>query len=129
MQIIRNVIAFLWNILVLAVLIWGGWKLFTSFSFGEILKFGALLALVIFVVWYNVVRIKAARFERAEAEYREIQARYGSAAPAHCAHRYFSFSQTGVPGVVTMTRKWCKICKSDLGPATLKESIFGKRWE
>jgi hypothetical protein len=46
-----------------------------------------------------------------------------------CPHWAVAFSQTGIPGVVTMMRKWWKICRKDLGKAHLKESLLGNRWE
>jgi hypothetical protein len=39
------------------------------------------------------------------------------------------FGQTGTPGVATATTKWCRVCGGNLGPAKLKESPFGNRWE
>ena len=51
------------------------------------------------------------------------------AALAKCAHAFVEFGQTGIPGVVTMTTKWCRVCGANLGPAKLRESIFGDRWE
>lgn len=129
MRVVRNLLEFLWGVFVLAVMGWLGWKLFTTFSFGEIIKLAALLGLATFIVWYIVVRISATRLDRARAEYRELQKQYGSSAPAYCPHRYISLSQTGVPGVVSMTHKWCRICGKHVGTAKLKESIFGNRWE
>ena len=46
----------------------------------------------------------------------------------HCPHRLFTLSQTGVPGVITVTNKWCRVCGKDLGPARLKKSLFGNQW-
>jgi hypothetical protein len=70
------------------------------------------------------------KLEAARAEYAEIEKKYGYiAGREHCPHRVVEFGQTGVPGVVTLTTKWCKVCKKHLGSAKLKTSIFGNRWE
>lgn len=129
MQVIRNFLEFLWGLFVVALLGWLGWKLFTTLSIGEIVKYAALLGIAAFIIWYIVIRVSGARLERARAEYRELQKQHGSSAPAYCPHKYISLSQTGVPGVVSMTHKWCRICGKHVGTATLKESIFGNRWE
>lgn len=67
------------------------------------------------------------RLQRARAEYTEIQSRYGYSAREHCPHRFFSLSQKDI-GVIAMTDKWCKICGKQLGPATLRKSVFGNQW-
>jgi len=70
------------------------------------------------------------KLEIARAEYFEIEKKYGYiAGREHCPHRVVEFGQTGVPGVVTMTTKWCQVCRKKLGAAKLKTSIFGNRWE
>ena len=70
------------------------------------------------------------KLEVARKEYVEIEKQYGSIRGRdHCPHKVVSFGQTGVPGVVTMTTKWCKVCGKNLGPAKLKTSMFGNRWE
>jgi hypothetical protein len=70
-------------------------------------------------------RLAAARdaYERAEFQLGREAARKS------CAHVFTQFGQTGIPGVVTTTTKWCRVCGANLGPAKLKESIFGNRWE
>lgn len=75
-------------------------------------------------------RRKERQLQAFRKEYDELLKKYGYAqAREHCQHGAVTFSQTGVPGVVTMTRKWCKLCGKDLGPAHLKESVWGNRWE
>jgi hypothetical protein len=70
------------------------------------------------------------KLEIARAEYAEIEKKYGYiAGREHCPHRVVEFGQTGVPGVVTMTTKWCKVCRRNLGAVKLKQSMFGNRWE
>ena len=46
-----------------------------------------------------------------------------------CGHEFMQFGQTGIPGIATMTTKWCRVCGQNLGPAKLKKSFFGNRWE
>ncbi len=70
-------------------------------------------------------RIATSRDEFARAEFELGRTR----AQAQCKHEFFELGQTGVPGIVTVTRKWCRVCGANLGPAKLKHSIFGKRWE
>jgi hypothetical protein len=70
------------------------------------------------------------KLKAAEKEYSEIVKKYGSInGREHCPHRVVQFGQTGVPGVVTVTIKWCKVCGKNLGSATLKTSIFGSKWK
>lgn len=69
-------------------------------------------------------RLKAAR----DAYERDEHALGRAAARQKCAHAFVQFGQTGIPGVVTATTKWCRVCGAPLGPAKLKESIFGNRW-
>jgi energy-coupling factor transporter transmembrane protein EcfT len=61
-------------------------------------------------------------------EFQKLQLMHGYNAREHCPHRMVTFSQTGVASVLTFTHKGCKICGKNLGPAKLKESIFGNRW-
>jgi hypothetical protein len=68
------------------------------------------------------------RLQTAREEYCEIQKEHGYNAREHCPHRFFPLSQADA-GVMTMTDKWCKVCGKHLGPAKLKTSIFGNRWE
>lgn len=88
---------------------------------GSIVLFVAVVALISKI--YGDRRLQVAR-----DEYSEIQKEYGYNAREHCPHRFFSHSQTDA-GVMTMTDKWCKVCGKHLGPAKLKTSIFGNRWE
>ena len=70
------------------------------------------------------------KLQNAREEYAEIEKKYGHInSREHCPHKMVAFGQTGVPGVVTMTTKWCKVCGKNLGPATLKTSIFGNKWK
>jgi hypothetical protein len=81
------------------------------------------------IVGHVVSNMEWKKLKAAENEYLEIAKNYGSVnAREHCPHRIVEFSQTGIVGVVTLTTKWCKICGKNLGPAKLKESIFGNRW-
>ena len=70
-------------------------------------------------------RISVSRDEFARAEFELGRTR----AQATCKHEFFELGQTGVPGIVTVMRKWCRVCGANLGPAKPKHSIFGKRWE
>jgi hypothetical protein len=70
-------------------------------------------------------RLAAAR----DAHEREESKLGRAAARKNCAHAFVQFGQTGVPGVAAATTKWCRVCGALLGPAKLKESIFGNRWE
>lgn len=89
---------------------------------------GFLILLIIIVK--AAARRKDRQLQAYRKEYDELEQKYGYIrAREHCPHRAFTFSQTGIPGVVTMTTKWCKICGKDLGPAHLKESVWGNRWE
>ena len=85
------------------------------------------LAIVIAVMRSNR---KAARLEAARREYEANEYALGrEAARAQCKHEFIQFGQTGVPGVITLTTKWCLACRANLGPAKLKESIFGNSWQ
>ncbi len=85
------------------------------------------LAIVIAVKRSNKT---AAKLEAARHEYQKNDYALGrEAARAQCKHEFIQFGQTGVPGVITLTTKWCRVCGANLGPAKLKESIFGNRWE
>jgi hypothetical protein len=88
---------------------------------GSIILFVAVVALIGKI--YSDRRLQIAR-----DEYSDIQKEYGYNAREHCPHRFLSLSQNDV-GVITMTDKWCKVCGKHLGPAKLKRSIFGNRWE
>jgi hypothetical protein len=70
-------------------------------------------------------RLKAAR----DAYQRDEHELGREAARGKCSHASVQFGQTGVPGVATATTKWCRVCGAALGPAKLKESVFGNRWE
>ena len=73
--------------------------------------------------------IESRNLKAALWEHYELERRLGAGkARELCAHRYVTFGQTGVPGVVTMTSKWCRVCGSHLGPAKLKDSLFGGTW-
>lgn len=70
------------------------------------------------------------KIDEAREGYSKILAKYGTIeGQKRCPHEFTQFGQTGVPGVTTMTTKWCRICGAYLGPATLKRSIFGNYWE
>jgi hypothetical protein len=74
-------------------------------------------------------RVHDAR-EAARRAYEEDAYKNGpTAAKSRCAHAFVTFSQSGIPGIVTVTKKWCAVCRSDLGPAKLVEGWFGNRWE
>jgi hypothetical protein len=94
--------------------------------------FGFIVVFVIVVAIVNKLRSNRQwkKLKAAEKEYREIVQKYGSInAREHCPHKVVQFGQTGVPGVVTVTTKWCKVCGKNLGSATLKTSIFGNKWK
>ncbi|MEK7449680.1 MAG: hypothetical protein AAB019_09375 [Planctomycetota bacterium] len=93
-----------------------------------------LFVLGFVVVFFSFVAVilkrERKRIEDAFKEYDELVKKYGSfKAREHCLHKVIKFEQTGIPGVVTTTTKWCKVCHEYLGPAKLKTSIFGNRWE
>jgi hypothetical protein len=94
---------------------------------GCIVAFCVLLA----VLDRIATRLAWTKLSAARSEYAVIVEKYGaSAARDHCPHRVLEFAQTGVPGVITTTTKWCKVCGKHLGSAQLKTSIFGtRRWE
>jgi len=90
------------------------------------------------IVFFIVVAIvdklhrdrESKKLRAARQEYLEIEQKYGYAgAREHCPHKVIEIGQTGVPGVVTVTSKWCRVCGKNLGPATLKTSILRNRWE
>jgi hypothetical protein len=84
------------------------------------------------VVVITVIRSnrKSTKLKEARDEYGKNEYALGKdAARAQCKHEFIQFGQTGVPGVITLTTKWCLVCRKDLGPAKLKESIFGNHWE
>jgi hypothetical protein len=73
-------------------------------------------------------RVHDAR-EAARRAYEEDAYENGpTAAKSRCAHAFTTFTQSGVPGVVTVTKKWCAVCRSDLCPAKLVETLFGNYW-
>jgi ABC-type multidrug transport system fused ATPase/permease subunit len=88
---------------------------------GSIILFFIVVALIIKTS--SDRRLRAAR-----DEYDEIQKKHLYDAQEHCPHRLFALSQKDI-GVIIMTDKWCKVCGKYLGPATLKRSIFGNKWE
>ena len=47
-----------------------------------------------------------------------------TAAQAECPHAFVTYTQSGVPGVITVPRRLCQVCRSDLGAAKLR----GGRW-
>jgi hypothetical protein len=96
----------------------------------DIVGFIIALFIVGAVVGAVVDRILRKKLKSARAEYEQIEKEYGYNAREHCPHRLVEFGQTGVPGVVTMTTKWCKVCGKYLGSAKLKKSIesLGVSW-
>lgn len=100
---------------------------------GYVIVYGAIALAALFIgalVYGGVAYIMESRkLNAAWKEYDALQLRHGSDVRDVCPHRVVVIGQSGVPGVVTMTNKWCKTCKKDLGPAKLVESIFGNRWE
>jgi hypothetical protein len=94
-----------------------------------LLYIAGFIVLLIVIVRLNARR-KDRQLQAYRNEYGELLKKYGYVqSREHCPHRAVTFSQTGIPGVVTMTTKWCKICGKDLGAAHLKESVWGNRWE
>lgn len=74
--------------------------------------------------------LRAGRLRRARTEYAALESQYGVVvARARCPHRMFQLSQTGVPGVVTLTTKWCLLCGRNIGSARLRRTWYGHRWE
>lgn len=100
---------------------------------GYVIIYGAIALVGLFVaavIYAGVAYIMDGRkLEAAWKEYDALVLEHGSNAREFCPHRVVEFGQTGVPGVVTMTTKWCKTCKKHLGSAKLVESIFGNSWE
>lgn len=98
---------------------------------GYVIFYGALALVALFIgaLIYTGVSyfIESRKLAAAWKEYDDLLRTHGSG--DLCPHRIFIFGQSGVPGVVVMTNKWCVTCKKDLGPAKLVESIFGNRWE
>ena len=91
-----------------------------------------VIGFIALVIVITVIRSnrQSAKLREARREYEENEYAVGrEKARAQCKHAYIQFSQTGVPGVITLTTKWCRVCGADLGPAKLKESIFGNHWE
>ena len=90
----------------------------------------AVLILAVFLVAKARSAAVQARLMRARDAYRLDEHKLGAvSARKKCAHEYVQFGQTGTPGVATATTKWCRVCGGNLGPAKLKESLFGNRWE
>ena len=86
------------------------------------------------VVWVACAALVTIRKEKrrqaARREFNELIDRHGyQHARDLCPHRITTFGQTGIPGAVTCTTKWCAVCGKYLGPAKLKTSIFGNHWE
>jgi hypothetical protein len=73
--------------------------------------FGVIaLAMVITVIRSNR---KATKLKEARHEYEKNEYALGrDAARAQCRHEFTQFGQTGVPGVITLTTKWCRVCRS-----------------
>ena len=88
------------------------------------------LLFVFSLIWAGVTVIQQRRkLDSAWREYREIQEKYGDSAKDHCPHRLFEIGQVEA-GVITLSTKWCRTCKKDLGPAKLTKSlIFGNKWD
>ena len=73
-------------------------------------------------------RVLGAR-EAARRAFDEDAYRNGvAAARSRCAHGFVTFTQSGIPGMVTVTKKWCAVCRCDLGAAKLIESFLGNYW-
>lgn len=87
----------------------------------------AFVALVAFRM--TVLHHERKTLELAREEYRTIQIEHPYNSQENCPHRLVSLSQSEVPGIMTMTDKWCKVCGKHLGPAKLRRSIFGDKWE
>lgn len=100
---------------------------------GYVIIYGAIALAALFIgsmIYAGVAYVMESRkFDAAWKEYDALLREHGSSARDFCPHRVVVIGQSGVPGVVTMTNKWCKTCKRDLGPAKLVESIFGNGWE
>ena len=86
---------------------------------------GAILAFFILVA--VGMSFKGHKLESARKEYDKLLQTHGYDAREHCLHKVVQFSQQDF-GVVSFTNKWCSVCGKDLGPATLKKSIFGNSW-
>jgi hypothetical protein len=96
------------------------------YAFGFIFAFFVVLRII------DGINKKRAwkKLDAAREEFAEIAKEYGTIRGRdHCPHKVVTFGQTGVPGVVTMTTKWCNVCGKHLGSAKLKTSMFGNRWE
>ena len=95
-----------------------------------ILLFILGFVVVFFSLVVVVLKHKRKKLGDAFKEYDELVEKYGYLkAREYCPHKVIEFGQTGIPGVVTTTTKWCKVCHAYIGPAKLKTSIFGNRWE
>ncbi|RDD81526.1 hypothetical protein DVJ77_10110 [Dyella tabacisoli] len=88
------------------------------------------LIIVIIAVRSKRTAARLARLAEARNEYdKNVYALGTVAARAQCKHEFIQLGQTGVPGVITLTTRWCRVCGEDLGSAKLKRSIFGSHWE
>lgn len=95
----------------------------------KVLLAAGACAAALFGAWVLRERRVHDRREAARRAYEEDAYKNGpTAAKARCAHAFVTFTQSGVPGIVTVTKKWCAVCRSDLGPAKLVESLFGNYW-
>ena len=122
----RELFGCLWSFLMLGVV---ALVIGVAASNGKLLHLiGGIVGLALLIV-VPTSYLSARKLERARREFREIQNAHPYDAREHCPHRVHTLGQTGVPGVVTMTTKWCRICGACLGPAKLRESVFGNRWE
>jgi hypothetical protein len=82
-----------------------------------------------FALWLSS-KLERRKFLAACQEFDELKAKYGYlGALDRCPHKVITIGQSGTPGVITTTIKWCKICGGYVGAAKLRESIFGNKWE
>jgi hypothetical protein len=122
---LRYVLSILGSIIL--YLFFGGIIIASFYNMTLLYILGSIVLFIIVVVIIDKF-FRDRRLQTAREEYYEIQKEHGYNAREYCPHRLFSLSQTDA-GVMTMTDKWCKVCGKHLGPATLKRSIFGKKWE
>jgi len=65
---------------------------------------------------FYIANRRAEDFEKQRRAYIDLMATRGSDyARAQCRHKYTTQGQTGTPGVVSMTTKWCRVCGAYLG--------------
>jgi hypothetical protein len=89
----------------------------------------AAMGASLFGLWVLRERARHDAREAARRAYELDEYKNGpTAARSRCAHAFVAFTQTGIPGMVTMTKKWCAVCRMDLGSAKLVDSIFGNFW-